>query len=127
VGALLALAQLSALVHLIVVPHGFCAMHAELVHERGHAAPPHAGHEGRATGGAEIATAVKPAGGDGHGDHCPLSILLRRPQPGVCPRAEASWAVAATSAPEGLGDDAERRESVPLLLRAPKNSPPGRG
>jgi hypothetical protein len=112
------LAQVSDVLHLLLVEHVVCAQHGELIHEGEHA---HA----EATGQPTDATAFVPSDLEDHGhEHCALwsdrreELTLGAPSIGVAlPRAMPSLTPPATTRLDAV-------LAIPLLFLAPKNSPP---
>lgn len=108
--------QLSSVVHMITVRHSTCTEHGELIDSDG-ATPAR-----RAS--ADTAFEVADASARHSHDHCPVSAATPRGNLGVAPVAAAST----PAAPRPSAGPARRAiplpRPVPLLLLAPKSSPP---
>lgn len=116
------LSQLLGAAHLLLVSHDFCPEHGELLH--GH----HAVIEGRvflARQGSRGPEVLPDAGEDDEHEHCFLVSEGRRLQ-ALAPQRSL---VPASASMEGPAGEAFGRACpqlvVPLLLLAPKSSPPG--
>jgi len=106
---------LSSVVHQVLVRHAVCSLHGELIHDDG-AAP-----ERRA--GADTAFEVAGASARHGHDHC--QVLSLRPQGiGVAPAAAAASVPAGPGASDNPATAVRLPHPVPLLLLAPKSSPP---
>ena len=116
VAALALWSQLAGFAHLVAVDHVACE-HGELVHlDRG--APAVAAHHD-----AEQSFHPSPAGARDTHEHCLLSPL-RRNRSTVAPRAPHAIAVAAASTRVSAQARFVVPAPIPLLLFAPKSSPP---
>jgi hypothetical protein len=116
--ALVLCARAFAWVHMVVEPHALCATHDELVHGESHA---HAL--------AEAGQASEPSCGpaeerEGHDEHCSTFSCARVESSGTAPARTQQWSLGG----EGRGTAAlgarVRAGGIPLLLQAPKTSPP---
>jgi hypothetical protein len=111
--------------HLLLVPHATCE-HGELIELRQHVSQPGerpSAFSDQAARAGHVANAqIEVAHGDGAGhDHCDaLAVRHQIPEVGASVAAASLvWITPMT----GAGDHAEARP-VPLLLLAPKSSPP---
>jgi hypothetical protein len=118
IASLCLLAQISPLIHFLVVPHTRCEVHGATIHASEHEAAPEVGQPARdATSHAVSPAAEHP---DEH-DHCEVLAALR--EPCCAPAADTA------SAPLGVDDSVVLKHASPSSLRplfrlAPKLSPP---
>jgi hypothetical protein len=118
IASLCLLAQISPLIHFLVVPHTRCEAHGATTHASEHEAASDVGQAARDT----ASHAVSPAAGhpDEH-DHCQVLASLR--EPCCAPAADTACA------PPGVDDPVVLEHASPSNLRplfrlAPKLSPP---
>jgi hypothetical protein len=118
--ALLALLQLAGLAHLALLPHELCPEHGELVHAHAHA---HAHRRGRAQAAGQNALSAADASLRGLEDtHCSVFLLQRARAPGSAPTVSSLLQLA--TGPAVAWDCGPAPRPVPILLFAPKSSPP---
>jgi hypothetical protein len=115
--------QLSSTFHFALVAHAVCAEHGEFIHESegGHR---HSHAADRAASPERPATVVTAAAHDDEHAHC-ATFADRRERLSVAPRTLAVVVLATPAKGELLLHDGEHHSPVvPLLLLAPKGSPP---
>jgi hypothetical protein len=117
----LAIGQISELIHIAFVPHTTCAEHGELIHPTGSedVAP---GHQTRSRHASAILEAEsRPSPANGH-EHCAFTIAHARNSDFLSPPNAVATVVHFECLPSV--DAIFAFISTPLLLMAPKCSPP---
>lgn len=125
-------AQVSDLVHFLLVEHTICAAHGELIHGSGHDHGEEAGAPDPLTTfdetqrEAEGSTWARSGVSDDDHEHCAVRSDRREtwtPPAGPSCVAVVAWT---RSSPVANSASADSATAIPLLFLAPKNSPPRR-
>jgi hypothetical protein len=116
--ALLALLELAGLAHLTFLPHEFCPEHGELVHAHAHAHP----REPVQAPGQNALSAADASLREPEDAHCSVFLLQRARVQGSAPAVSSLLQLAA--GPAIAWDRGPAPRPVPILLFAPKSSPP---
>ncbi len=116
--ALLLGASYAGRIHEALVPHALCPQHGELIElEPGPSPASCVSEESRS----ELALTAEPEDVESDHEHCAFA-LLNKQQPSSGDRAPVSMLVSEDRSCEHPAERAT--ESIPLLLLAPKHSPP---
>ena len=122
-------AQFSSFAHLLLVHHSVCWEHGDLIHDEPSVAPdgsPRSVLAARAQRGPALEASALVKGAHEH-EHC-AALTERRDRVASCPPATSLPAPPAREHEAlGVAPDLQSFSGIPLILLAPKNSPPALG